>query len=236
MDYKQEIKKLIQLQLMDAELYDVRAKCEAFPLRLAEMDKVLESKKGALNKAEDDMKKLLVAKNQKEVEMQSKEELIKKHQGQLFQIKNNKEYTALQQEILNIKADVSKVEEEILNFFDKIDAGKALCEKEKKAFEEEKKSVEAEKAAVKAEEKTAADELQTVLSKREACVADIDPELLALYQRILKGRGRVALARLNGEFCGECGMMLRAQIINEAKLKKEAVLCENCSRMLYTEE
>lgn len=236
MDYKEEIKKLTQLQQMDAEIYDIRSKCEVFPLRLAEMDKTLESKKGALSKAEDDQKKILVAKNQKEVEMQSKEELIKKHQGQLFQIKNNKEYTALQQEILNIKADVSKIEEEILNFFDKVDAGKALIEKEKKAFDEEKKSVEAEKAAIKAEEKVAAEELQAALTKREVCVAEIDATLLSLYQRILKNRGRVALAKLNGEFCGECGMMLRAQVINEAKLRKEAVLCENCSRMLYTEE
>lgn len=236
MDYKQEIKKLVQLQLMDAGLYDVRARCEVFPLRLAEMDRVLESKKGALSKAEDDQKKLLVAKNQKEVEMQSKEELIKKHQGQLFQIKNNKEYTALQQEIQNIKADVSKIEEEILNFFDKIDSGKALCEREKKAFEEEKKLVEAEKLSIKAEEKVAADELQAALARRETCIAGIDATILSLYQRILKSRGRVALAKLNGEFCGECGMMLRAQIINETKLKREPVICENCSRMLYSEE
>lgn len=235
-DYKAELLKLIQVQEMDAVIYDLSVRSESFPLRIQEIDLALEQKKSALTGAEDELKKLQVAKNQKEADMQSKEELIKKHQVQLYQIKNNKEYSALQQEIESVKADISLIEEEIINFFDKIDAAKSSCENEKKLLEEEKRKAESDKAAIKAEEKKVNDELAEALSKRDECAKAIDKSLLSQYDRIRKSRGRLALAKLDGETCGACNMTLRPQIINEARLKKGIVLCENCSRMLYSED
>ena len=150
--YKEELVKLIALQDVDVVIFDLNEKSAAFPELISSIDKSLEDKKTALNTAEDDLKKLQVLKNQKETEMQSKEELIKKHQAQLFQIKNNKEYSALQHEIDSIKADISLVEEDIIKLFDQIDAAKALVEKEKKIFNDEKSKAESEKSGIKAEE------------------------------------------------------------------------------------
>ena len=235
-DYKAEFVKLIQIQELDAVIYDLSVRSESFPLRIQAIDLALEQKKSALVIAESELKKLQVVKNQRETDMQVKEELIKKHQAQLYQIKNNKEYSALQQEIGGIKADISLIEEDIINFFDKIDAAKSDCEKEKKILEEEKRKAESDKAAIKAEEKKVNEELAAVLSKRDERAREIDKSLLSQYDRIRKSRGKLALAKLDGETCGACSMTLRPQIINEAKLKKGVVLCENCSRMLYSED
>lgn len=236
-DYKTQLGILIEIQHLDAQIYDLRQRSEAFPLKIKEMDEDLDRKKVSLNKAEDDLKKLQVSKNQKETDMQVKEDLIKKHQTQLYQIKNNKEYTALQQEIQNIKADISVIEEAILNFFDNIDSAKKSCDDEKKAFEAEKKRSESDKALILSEEKKVNDELEEMVAKRVTAAKEVDRPLLSQYEQILKSRGRTALSKvdLNEERCGECQMTLRPQIINEARLKKALVLCENCSRMLYAE-
>ena len=63
----------------------------------------------------------------------------------------------------------------------------------------------------------------------------IDAGTLGQYERILKKWGRIAITEVNGEFCGVCNMQLRPQIINEAKLQKNLVFCENCARMLYAQ-
>ena len=233
---KNEIKKLIQLQEMDSHLFDLKSQLETFPERLNEMDESLEAKKGGMEEAEEDLKRLKVLKGEKETDMQAKEEKIKKHDGELYQIKNNKEYQALQQEIDSIKADVSLVEEEIIKLFDEIEAAQGRFEEEKKKFEEERESVEKEKGVIEEEEKKFSLELDGLKAKRGEFTSGISSGVLGKYQRILDKRGKTALAKVEGNFCSECNMQLRPQIINEAKLQKALVFCENCTRILYAEE
>jgi len=236
MDFKEQIKMLIALQELDAEIYDLEARKETFPVRIKEMDDTLEQKKGGMNAAEDALKQLQVTKNEKEVDMQAKEEKIAKHQSDLYQIKNNKEYEALQREIESIKADVSLLEEEIISLFDQIESAQGKCAEEKKAFEEEARSDEQEKEQIRTEDKQVSEKLAALGNEREAAAAGVDREVITRYERIRESRGRVALAKVIGESCGGCNMHLRPQLINEAQLMKGMVFCENCSRMLYAEE
>jgi predicted nucleic acid-binding Zn-ribbon protein len=235
-NYKEQLEKLIILQEADSQLFDLQVKKDNIPIRLKEMDDSLNDKKGGMEQAEEEYKRLQVAKNEKENEMQTKEEKIKKHDGELYQIKNNKEYKALQDEIDSIKADVSLIEEDIIRFFDEIEAAQKKLDEEKKIFEDEKNAVEKEKQTIKTEEQELTKQLGELNAKREECVKSIDSELLTRYARILEKWGRVALARVEGEFCGECNMQLRPQIINEVRQKKKPVFCENCVRILYEKE
>jgi predicted nucleic acid-binding Zn-ribbon protein len=235
-DMKEQIQKLVKLQELDSEIFDLRSKKETFPARLKEMDDSLESKKTGAKTAEDELKKLQVAKSEKETEMQAKEDQIRKHEGDLFQIKNNKEYTALKQEIESIKADVSLLEDAIITLLDQIEAAQSRCEEEKKLFEAEKQSTDKEKESIKSEEKVLDQRLSELSAKRAEFLKEVDANILPRYQRILENRGKVAITKIDGEFCGECNMTLRPQIINEAQLRKNLVFCENCGRMLYVEE
>ncbi len=235
-DYKQEIKKLVEPQIMDSEIYDLTSRKETFPVRLKEMDDSLNAKMGGMQAAEENLKGLQVAKNDKENQMQAAEEKIQKHETDLYQIKNNKEYSALKQEMESIRADISLLEEDIIKFLDDIDAGKTQLDEEKKIFEEEKASVEKEKGSINAEEKQLDEQLAQLASKRAELSAAVDPGILGKYQKILDKRGRVALAKISEEFCGACNMHLRPQIINEAELKQDLVFCENCTRMLYIDD
>jgi uncharacterized protein len=86
-----------------------------------------------------------------------------------------------------------------------------------------------------AREKELKGELSKVSVKREELASTVDPAILVQYQRILDKWGKTAVAVIVDEFCGECNMHLRPQIINETKIGKSIVLCENCSRILYVE-
>jgi len=57
------------------------------------MDDSLEGKKAGMKSADEAFKSLQVSKGEKETDMQAKEEQIKKYEADLYQIKNNKEYT-----------------------------------------------------------------------------------------------------------------------------------------------
>lgn len=235
-DIKEEIEKLVRLQELDTEAFDLQARKEEIPVKLKQMDDSLKTKMGGMKSAEDTLKALQVLKNEKETEMQAMEEKISKYEGDLYQIKNNKEYQALQQEIDSVKADVSLAEETIINLLDEIEAAQAAFEDEKKIFETETQNAEKEKGSMKEEEKKLGEQLGELTAKRTEIAGTISPDILNEYERILENRGRVALVEINGEFCGACNLQMRPQVINEARLKKRIILCENCTRILYAKD
>ena len=67
------------------------------------------------------MKALQLQMKQKEGELQTREDQIKKLNTQLMQLKTNREYTAMQHEIDTLKADNSLMEEAIIAVLDGID-------------------------------------------------------------------------------------------------------------------
>ena len=233
---KEQILKLRELQTIDSEMFDVNSQLEEFPQKIKEMDDSLNLKTEGMKNAEDALKMLQVQKNEKEVEMKASEEKIAKHDGELYQIKNNNEYQALQKEIDSIKADVSIMEEEIINFFDEIEAAKKSLEDEKTKFATEKQQTEKEKQQISSEKRAIAEKIKVLEANRETILSEVRPEILSIYNRILENKGRVALADIQGECCGACNLQLRPQILDDAKLKKTIVLCENCSRILYAED
>lgn len=232
---KEEIKKLVEVQKLDEEKYDLQSLLETFPEKIKEMDELLEAKKDSAQNTGEELKTLQVLKNEKETDLQIKEEKINKHNMDLNQIKNNKEYTALEQEIKSIRADVSILEEEIIGYLDKIEEARILSEKQKVAFETEGKKIEQEKVEIFAEEKKLIESVAKIDGTRDDLAKNIAPQVLEVYERIIKNKGRIALAKVNGDFCGGCNMQLRPQIVNDAKLQKNIVSCENCGRMIYAE-
>ena len=63
----------------------------------------------------------------------------------------------------------------------------------------------------------------------------VDPEMASLYERIVVKKNGIAFVPILGEVCGACHVKLRPQVLNEVALKEKVVICESCSRILYTE-
>ena len=236
MDIKGQLPSLLDLQKVDFEIYDLRVEKETFSEKINELDRLLEEKKTARASAEERLKALQVLKDEKENDLLSGEERVKKHESELLQIKTNKEYAAMLEQMDSVKADISLLEEKIIGLLDEIEAARAVLDEENKLFEEEREKTEKEKEAVRSREKKINARLDELNGEREKLTGSLDKRLLKRYEMILENRGRHALSKIEGEFCEICNMRLRPQVINEVRLQKELVTCENCSRILYTEE
>ena len=116
-----QIRKLVELQKIDEEIYRHKKELEEKPAQLAVLQQQFEAKKAGLKKLEEKSKTLLVERKFFEVDLQSKEDAISKANAQLSLLKTNKEYTAKMSEIENLKADKSQVEEKILLSYDEVD-------------------------------------------------------------------------------------------------------------------
>ena len=232
-DIAQQTEFFIKLQDIDLQIYRLKAEAEEKPKNIAFLKDSLESKKADIKQAEDKLKALQLKHKEKEVDLGSKENEIKKLEGQLYQIKTNKEYTAMINEIESRKADNSLLEEEIINLMDSVDQAKSALEDEKEKFSQESKKIEEQ---IKEVEKDISDikcRISEFNKKRQELLPYLDSKLLIEYERILSGRNGQALAQVINDACGGCYMHQPPQVINEIRMKQSIMRCENCQRMLY---
>lgn len=233
MDLAKNIELLIKVQALDTQAYELNLLKGEKPRALEEFRQAVQLEKDSLARAKEDLKAIQLKKKDKELELQKKEEEVKKFQTQLYQIKSNKEYKALVGQIEGLKADDSVLEEEIIVFFDEIDkANKEISEAEDNLKEEEVKLKEAEET-LKKEISQINSEQDKLRGEKEKIISNIDKIILGKYEHILKNKNGLAMTELVNGICQGCNMNVPPQVINEIKMKKELIICENCSRILY---
>ena len=237
MNLKEEIKKLIALQEIDTSLLQLKQKKEVEkPQELEKLKNMFLEKKNTLSSYQETLKQLQIKHKEKELELSSKEENIRKAQAQLYQLKTNKEYQAKLTEIASLKADVSLLEEDVIKILDEIEEAQKQLEEAKKKVEEEEKKFREEEKRIKKEIEEIEIKIKELENKRKQLTSQINENLLSTYEKLLKTRNGLAIVPVENENCGACHIKVTAQKINEIKMYKELIFCENCVRILYLKE
>jgi len=232
---KEQLELLIKLQGIDYQIYSLKAVKEEKPLEYESLRVEFEKKKTSISEAENHLKTLQLKSKEMEIELAQKETNINKLQTQLYQIKTNKEYTAMQKEIEGFKADKSVLEENILEFMDKVEVSKQEVSKQKQVLDSEEKKLQEEKKRIDSEISEIDKKLNDFQQERSQYLHLVEKKLLEKYERILKSKNGLAIVPVKGEACQGCFMNIRPQVLNELHMKETAVVCENCSRLLYVE-
>jgi len=233
---KEEIRKLVSLQDLDKKIYDLNKEKAQQPALLNDIQVEFEAKKARFKALEEARQKIQIKQKEKEIELGTKEDGIKKTQGQLGQLKTNKEYNAKLSEIESLKADKSIIEEEILRSMDEIDTLKKDLDAEKKALEADELTFNEKKNVTLSRGKEIDSTLKNLDGKRTILAGSVDKKILGSYEHILHGKEGVALVKVENTSCGGCFMSVPHQVINEIKMHERLINCDMCSRILYLEE
>ncbi len=233
---KEELIKLVSLQDIDKKIYDLKKEKAGQPVAIEAIRQDFETKKEKLKSIEESRQKSQLKQKEKEMALAEKEEGIKKSQGQLGQLKTNKEYHAKLAEIESLKADKSIIEEEILVAMDEIDALKNAIDAEKKNLEGEEKSFNEKKNTILARGKEIDGLLSDLEGKRKILSDSVDKQILQRYEHILHGKEGLALVKVQNTSCGGCFMTVPHQVINEIKMHERLITCDMCARILYLED
>ena len=227
---------LKRLQAVDGELFRLRKAQEEKPRELEQVAAKVAAQEAQLKAAEDRLKTLQLSQKEREGELQSREANVKKLQGQLFQVKTNKEYTLMQHEIDTLKADNSLLEEAILKTFDAIDEAVKDRQREQGLVAQEQARLRVERERIERELATIGEQIAQLERTRQTLLPDVPPQALTTYERVLDIREGLALVPLLNDSCGGCHRRLPPQVINQVYLKAELITCENCNRILYFDE
>lgn len=232
----EDLKLLAQLQALDSQIDEREEKKAQLPKRLIPFKEEVEKIDQKLQEAKGELEDLQKKRRHEERELEAREIELKKYQRQLYEVKDNKAYTALEEEIALTKEKNSQSEEKVLESLE-IEEEKAKKIKEiEKRLEEEKKILSREEKKAKGEIKVLDEEIAKVALTRQEMVGGISPHSLSRYEKLRQGKGGLAIVPLEGSSCGGCHMNLPPQIVSEVKKGKRFVTCENCNRILYWKE
>ena len=232
------IKHLIRLQAIDLRLNELRARLATFPKRLAEVDARVAATRQQLAGAKEALTSSLKERKKYELDVEQWKEKVRKYKDQVYEVKTNEAYKALQHEIQMAEAEIAKGEDRLL---ERMVAGEEY-ERQVKAAEQALKQVEAgaqtERRAIEAEQAAAQKELEQDTAERNQAVAAIPEELFEHYQRIARKHGGVALAEVRDETCTVCRVRIRPHVYQELRREdsQEIFHCESCTRILYYSE
>lgn len=232
------IKHLIELQTMDLRLNELRRLVASFPKRLAESDARVEAARKQLAAAKEALTTSLKDRKKYEMDVEQWKEKARKYKDQIYEVKTNEAYKALQHEIQAAEAEIAKAEDLLL---ERMLAGEEY-ERQVKVAERELTEVgaaaQAQRQKLEAERAAAQRELERDTAEREQAVAAIPEDLLDHYQRIARRHGGVALAEVRDETCTLCRVRVRPHVYQELRREgsQEIFHCESCTRILYYSE
>ena len=230
-----QLKALLELQKVDGEIYRLRRQLEALPAETALLKEEQAKLNQAFQAAESRSKTLEMKRHQMEMDLNQRDEQIRKLQGQLYQIKTNKEYSAMQKEIEGAKADKSVLEEEILKLMEEGERIKGQVTADRELLKLKEADLTARMKKIEETAQMLESSLQTLRAGRVGLTPRVEPAMLSQYERILERREGLALAPIRGDACGGCHMNLPPQTINEVQMGVRLVPCEACARILYIE-
>jgi len=228
---------LVRIQESDLQVDDLKARADSIPRESAALDAELAEAKDFLDGAKARHKELDKQQRHEELILEDKNNLLKKYDTQLFAVKTNKEYKAMLAEMDAVKADISSIEERILEILTDIDYATEEIASAEKTVREEEDAVRDNKIRLEKELQEVKQELDKRRQMRLELIPGVDEDLYQLYEKIrmAKKDGPGAVPVVN-DSCGGCFMQIPAQVVNELIAGDRIITCQSCSRILYWQE
>jgi len=229
-----DLEKIIKLQQIDTETDLLRDRIREIPLFIQQIEESIKLKNEEFKQRGEQFKTRKVELKSRDLELKSAEENITKKGGELYKVKTNEAYRALEKEIEDEKNKKEGLEETILLLMDAIDSGEKQLAEEKMAFEKEISEFENQKKILQDETREKEERVKKFEQEKASCVSGVNPQLLGKYERIRKSKyGLAVVPIIEEKICGGCQINLPQQKVNEVLSGKDIVLCEHCSRILY---
>ncbi len=227
-----DLKLAVDLQAVDKEIARLSAEVAYLPGHIREIESKLA---GALRQLDRD--RAALAANQQERKKLENEifpfrQKIARYKEQIFDVKTNEEYKALQHEIQFAEGEIGKIEDKILERMIAAEELEVRVGKAEKQLAGER--AEGEKEKVEATARTRADEaeLARLRQQREEYCRQISAEVLSAYGALLRSGKRLAVAEARDGTCSACHVRLRPQAFQEVKPNDKLRHCESCGRIL----
>lgn len=230
-----EIRSLLILQDRDRRLLALTKDLEKLPLdearaktKLAGDQQAVADAKAAVNQQEIKLKNL-------ELDAGTRKTTIGRLKTQQFETRKNDEYQAIANEIIRYEKELDGLETRELEMMEEIDRLRSLLKQAEAGLAHTQTLVNEDLASIKERFERMQAQRAEITQERETLIKNIPETFLPLYERLMKSKNGLALARMHEGKCEGCHMKLIPSTVVAVQNSKEIARCEDCGRILYIE-
>jgi predicted nucleic acid-binding Zn-ribbon protein len=232
------IPQLLELQRLDQIIASLRADLDRLPKRLRDAEAKLTGARTVMTSAKEALTHALTERKKLELDAEQWKDRAKKYRAQSSSVKTNEAYKALQQEIANADAEVSKSEDQVLDKMMAIEEVERRVRHSEADLKEAETIVGADKKQIEAQYRQEKKKLESTTAERDDIAKKVPEELLSLYTRLSRKHPGSVMAEARGEQCRACGMRVLPHTLQllTTETDEEVFRCEGCGRILYSLE
>lgn len=187
-----------------------------------------------LETLEGEVSSLTTQKNEKQEHVRQNKERIERDQVRLSEIKNDKQYKAVNKEITNAEKSNKLLGMEIDSLSDRLTEKEGLLSEKQGAFGEKDSALGAMKDGLGEKEGQWASSREGFDVEREVVAKEIEPRILKRYERVKAGSGGIGIVNVKDETCLGCYIHIPPQTyIQLLRESSDIIDCPHCHRILY---
>ena len=228
---------LVNLQKIESKLDEIHILKGELPMEVADLEDEITGLHARQTRIEEEINGVTDFIEQRKNAIKEAEALIKKYEKQSNNVKNNREFEAINKEIEMQQLEIKLAEKHMKDATEEIAEKAVTLEKAKKNIAAKEGVLATKKGEL--EKIIAANEKEEKHFNKlaEEAKAHVDPRLLASYEKIRNSyRNGLAVVAVERDACGGCFNAIPPQKQSEIRQHKKVMICENCGRILVDEE
>jgi predicted nucleic acid-binding Zn-ribbon protein len=234
---EEKLTNLVRLQKIDSKLDEIGILKGELPMEVSDLEDEIQGLHARQTRIEEEINGISDFIEKKKEIIKESDALLKKYEKQSDNVKNNREFEAINKEMEMQQLEVKLAEKHIK------DANEEIGEKIK-VLETAKKQI-ASKESVLNNKKSELEKIIADTEKEENQFKEVsntarvalDDRLLFSYDRIRNNyRNGLSVVPVVRDSCGGCFNAIPPQKQSEIKQHKKIIVCENCGRILVDED
>jgi len=230
---EEKLTSLVNLQKIESKLDELHILKGELPMEVSDLEDEIQGLHARKTRIEEEINGVTEFIEQKKEGIKEAQALVKKYEKQSENVKNNREFEAINKEIEMQQLEVKLCEKHIKDANDEIAEKAELLEKAKKGIAAKEGVLNNKKGEL--EKIIATNEKEEKHFNKLAGEAreHVDSRLLMSYEKIRKSyRNGLAVVSVERDACGGCFNAIPPQKQSEIKQHKKVMICENCGRIL----
>ncbi len=230
---EEKLTAVLALQKIDSKIDEIKTLKGELPMEVKDLEDEIEGLQVRIANIDAEINSINTFIETKTAAKKEAQALIKKYEKQQDNVKNNREFEAINKEIemqeLEVRLNEKHVKDANFELKDRMNARLKTEEKitdVESALKVKRKELEKITADTEKEEKVLA-------KKSEEAKSKVDPRLLTAYERIRTSyRNGLAVVPIIRDSCGGCFNVIPPQRQSEIRQHKKIIVCEHCGRIV----
>ena len=233
---EEKIESLYRLQQIDSKIDEIEKIKGELPLEVQDLEDEVAGLQTRIDNINAEVEELSALTRQRRRETDESKLLIEKYEAQQQNVRNNREFEAINKEIEYQKLNIELYAKKLKEYAAELKVKKKVLEDAEAMFAERNIDLESKRNELNSIEAETAEEMAALRAEVAEAQSKIDERLLNAYQRIRKNmRNGLAVVTVKRDACGGCFNRIPPQRQVDIRQNKKIIICEYCGRILVNE-